>query len=681
MGGANRGPQHLLALGIFAAATIAAYPAIVRHPATTLPDATPDTLLNAWILWRSSVAMPLSQAWWNAPAFAPLHGTMAFSETLLGLAPFSVPVQWLTGSPAAAYDAAFLLASLLSAAGAYALGYALTKSPPAALVGGMAFGFCTYRLDHVAHIQVLAAWGLPLGLAALHRFQEDRRARWLVFFGGSFLWQGLCNGYYLFFSLVMIGGWIAWFSRSLRDATRAGIATVLPLAALAPILARYAAIHSALGLGRAASEIALYGTDIAGIFHGHGLAALWTRANSAGESRWFPGFVLALLALAALLAGRRSPPRSPLVFYAVMAVTCYVLALGPEPRFRGRPLGPIGPYGLLMHLPGFSSLRAPARFVMLATLCLAMLAAFAIASARRPRAAAAIAAIALYAEGRPTAPAAPAPDPRPIAAMRPAVTLELPMGTMNLDAAAMYRSIFHGGPVVNGYSGHQPPHYPALVEGLARLDPAVIAVLRQAGLANLVVAPAPHGKRDRKAAVLRAVPDARLAGASAGFQLFELPPVPRDPRPVLGPPVPIARLEASPATELPLATDGRLDTTWMGPQADGTELLIDLGAPVEVAAVVLYQGAFASLFPLDASVDAELAGEATEVWHGSTIAATVEGALTDPRAVPVVASFAPRRADRIRITLHETRKDAVWAVAEVEVRTPASTASAAPRRP
>src|SRR5204862_6658598 len=37
--------------------------------------------------------------------------------------------------------------------------------------------------------------------------------------------------------------------------------------------------------------------------------------------------------------------------------------------------------------------------------------------------------------------------------------VELPVGLVDRDIAALYRSIGHGRPIVNGYSGFSPPHY------------------------------------------------------------------------------------------------------------------------------------------------------------------------------------------------------------------------------
>ena len=58
-----------------------------------------------------------------------------------------------------------------------------------------------------------------------------------------------------------------------------------------------------------------------------------------------------------------------------------------------------------------------------------------------------------------------------------AVVLELPLGDVFDDIAAVYRSVFHGRQVVNGYSGYDPPAYQILSLALERRDDAVVPVL------------------------------------------------------------------------------------------------------------------------------------------------------------------------------------------------------------
>ena len=46
------------------------YPLIFQMGAV-LPNDAGDPALNTWILWWNTQAVPLTSAWWNAPAFFP----------------------------------------------------------------------------------------------------------------------------------------------------------------------------------------------------------------------------------------------------------------------------------------------------------------------------------------------------------------------------------------------------------------------------------------------------------------------------------------------------------------------------------------------------------------------------------------------------------------------------------
>ena len=171
------------------------------------------------------------------------------------------------------------------------------------------------------------------------------------------------------------------------------------------------------------------------------------------------------------LARARSS-RSAFAFYVVAAAAMYVLSFGPRPSFHGTPFWYRAPYAWLMELPGFENVRAPARFAMLAQLCLAAAAALALVKVRdwlpattrgrrdrrRDRG---------RARGR-LDPLAAAGEPA--GAFRLARIAEWRRGRrscrwtdMVAGIAALYRSIdYHRRPTVNGYSGFVPNHYQVL---------------------------------------------------------------------------------------------------------------------------------------------------------------------------------------------------------------------------
>src|SRR4029453_17890473 len=98
---------------------------------------------------------------------------------------------------------------LLSVA-AHALTWFLTRSHAAGAVSGLIFGFNPFRISHIAHLELLVVFWLPLAFAALHLYVRRFELRWLVVFAVAWALQGLSSGYYLFYSAPVIALWALW---------------------------------------------------------------------------------------------------------------------------------------------------------------------------------------------------------------------------------------------------------------------------------------------------------------------------------------------------------------------------------------------------------------------------------------------------------------------------------------
>ena len=144
-----------------------------------------------------------------------------------------------------------------------------------------------------------------------------------------------------------------------------------------------------------------------------------------------------VLALTSPALRRAYLTTSVIGFYAVAGFVMWLFSLGPAPTLMGNPFMYRGPYTLLMYLPGFNSLRVPARFWMTVTLCLAVIGAMVFARlteklGRLRLAAAAIVALGVLADTWMTAMPLAA-TPKPFAALVCGGTatgpiVELPLG-------------------------------------------------------------------------------------------------------------------------------------------------------------------------------------------------------------------------------------------------------------
>ena len=751
------------AFGAYLVLTIAITWPLVLRLGTAVPKDLGDPLFSTWAIWWNATALPFTDAWWNAPIFFPSGNAMALADHRVGLGVITTPLIWAGASPVTAYGLAFLASFMFSAAAAYFLALEVSGHRPGAFVAGLVFGFHPFRAAHLEHVELLSSYWLALALLCLHRWIRTRGRAPLVWLFVVLTLQALTSGYYYFYALILLGGWVAWFAlrqASWRELAEVTAALVAPLVAIAPVLWRYRTAHTALGLSRSVYEVEQLSADIAGFLAPPSLLAVWnqplTPANQ--EVALFPGATAvavvllaialrpamvtfppiwprvrlicaggALIAIAVAIAATTVGPfalrlgplrlsvsnlykpmsvaavfavawlvtlprvreawarRSPFAFYVLATLAMWLLALGPTVRFLGERVLYKAPYGWLMMLPGFNeSLRAPARFAMLAAVTLGVAAALAIARLAASGRVAAwsgqarTGAFLLVAAGA-TADGwlEPLPLPEPPARLAAidqvaadAIVLELPLGIFE-DTAAMYRSMAHHRRLANGYSGYAPPHYTILGLALMEGRPQVLAALELDRDLAIVVA-RPDSAPALSATVASVLPGAPVAHA-ADADIFTVarhasPPV----LPAAGPALPVREVTASSGDDPARAVDGSIATVWItkDEQAGGEQVTADIGATAPVAGVELDLGRYTFAYPRMVSI--EVSDDAVawqEVWRGDVATAALRGALVSPSIVPVRFTFATVPARFVRITqLHETEQP--WAIAELHVLGP-----------
>ena len=241
--GAVRSAEHrVVAAGtLFAVLSCALFFNLLPHLGSRLYSDLGDPLLNATILTWNAQHLPLSDAWWNFPTYAPYAGVTAWTEHLLGAYPLTTPIIWLTGNGILAHNLLLLSCFVLNGVCAFALAYELTGMFAAALIGGLAFAFSPFQAVHVSHVQTLMGFGIPLTLFGLHRFLRDRRPASLGWAGVGWVSALLSNAYTMVFFSVFVGLWCVWFLRRETWRTRRRVCGVLVLgvALVSPLLWGY----------------------------------------------------------------------------------------------------------------------------------------------------------------------------------------------------------------------------------------------------------------------------------------------------------------------------------------------------------------------------------------------------------------------------------------------------------
>ena len=639
------------ALGTFVAflalAVVWTWP-LAAHLSSRIPHDPGDPVLNVWLLWWNAQAVPFTTRWWSPPVFHPMQNALALSEHLAGIGFIATPLQLFGAGAVTAYNVALILSFALSAFFAFLLVRHLVDPEAgiwvrtiAGVCGGLAYGFAPYRAGQLAHLQVLTSQWMPLALLVMHLYLAGGRRRWLALLAGAWLVQALSNGYYFFFFPVLVGLWLAWFV-DWRHAWRRGLAVAGTVIAasllLVPVLLKYAAVHRALGLARTRGEMTLFSATPDSFLHTSGMLVFWpSSAARSTEDFLFPGMTPILLVAAACAAAlyRRSgtpSTRSPLVFYASAALIMWMLALGPAP-----PDSPTAawfrPYSFLAPLPGFDALRVPARFAMLATLCAATAAGLAFARVaptdrlrRGLMAAGAVAGFVLDGWMR-SMPLAPPPQRIMLPRISQPAVLELPAGEGAVDVAAMYRSTQHRHPLVNGYSGHMPPHYAILSIALRRRDPSVIPELARSRPLIIIVNTA-HDAHGELLRLIEGVPGIQPHGSSSEGPIFVLP--------------------AAPAARLAPVGDPWPASVRHAPR---DELEIDVGTERVIRTIAFpLRHRYAELDPRIVIRTSRDGAEWSTVWEGWTGGPALAAALQSPLEAPVRLTLpdVPARYLRVR---------------------------------
>jgi len=492
-----------------------------------------DPLLNTWILaWVVHQAVRDPWHLYAANIFYPEPESLAFSESLLGIALFAAPLLWLTGQPVLTYNLLLLLSFWASALAAYALATDLLAQGPdrphagpwpgPALLAGAVYAFGFHRLGEITHLQVLMAQWLPLTLLFVRRFWNEGRGRDLGLAALSFTLAMLSSFYLGLFLVPLLGVFLLWLvlthpaGRRPDRLWRAALA-MPPVGLLLWLVAQpYLRLYQqglertlADAQGGAAILLNYLVVPTTSLLYGSLAGRLLPAFPT--EQTLFPGLLTLGLAVGGL--GWGGPWRRRLGA-ALIALTGLVLSLGPVLRLTpdGPPLLPL-PYRLLYDLiPGYPAIRVVGRFGLVAMLGLGLLAALGLAALTRrcrpgwrgPLTLGLTLAVLVEYLAIPQ-PLQPVPPPDRIPpvyrwlATQPERTpiIELPTiedrwfttpAELERQGRYQYFSIFHWRPTPAGYSGFYPPAFWELIRRLRDFpSPAALGWLQCTGVETVLL--------------------------------------------------------------------------------------------------------------------------------------------------------------------------------------------------
>ena len=386
----------IIALCIYIASSLAfTYPVAITSG--KIPGLNGDVFWYLWDMWWFKKAvLCLSNPYHTPYVFYPTGVDLAFSEISPFNAAASIPLQMAFGL-IGAYEIVWISTFVFSGFGAFLLARYLVGDAWAAFVSGLIFAFCPYRFAQgLGHLNLITTQWIPFYILFFIKAVRDGQRKDALYSALFLVLVGLSSYYYLAFlaafSMIYLlyRRWVEG-----RSLTRDALAS-LAIGALAfavaylpfayPLLRELVYSKSSYVYQGGFEEFSadLIGFLIPPAWHpafGGLVAPVYSGlAGNVVENTIFAGYAVLFLSALAMLKVRSSETR----FWGISAAVFMILSLGPvlhingcsSLRFMSHDLYLPLPYSLLMHIPVFSILRAPARWDIMMMLCLALLAGY-----------------------------------------------------------------------------------------------------------------------------------------------------------------------------------------------------------------------------------------------------------------------------------------------------------------
>jgi len=483
-------------------------------PLGTDPEATVP-LFTLWTLWwTADRAAHGFAAYWDAPFFHPVRGTLAFSEPQI-LTGLMVAPLWATpATPALIYNLAFLAFLTLNGIFAYRLARSLAIRRLPALLGGV----LAVNLPFVAKVHgvlpLIPIFGMLWALEGLVRFKTNPSRGHAAWAAAGFLVQFLVSEQMalLFAPLAAAAGLLSVIRQPflVRPCLRLAVAALLAL--LVGRVAVYPAqkVREQAGLARSETVVRALSASPRDFLIRPATALLpfprRAEPMDGDTAGLFPGVMLSMLAVVGIACGiRLRSQRAWTLLFVGGIVMGTVAALG-----LNLVIGGLQPFATLRALvPAIAQLRSPYRFAVVAQACLLPLAALALASMEK---------LLSYTGGRTLVTCVPllaaaenlsipealrSVPPTPATAwtswlrVRPTSVviahIPFPAGMhvsfYEVEAWRLFAQMHHEKRMVNGYSSFFPPAYTNLQLAMARDFPnrLLLCTLMSAYRANTLV--------------------------------------------------------------------------------------------------------------------------------------------------------------------------------------------------
>ena len=428
-----------------------------------------DAFFSMWRLaWVAHALETSPRHLYDSNIYYPEPNTFTLSDATLLQGIIAAPFLWLGVSPAWIYNLLLLGGITVSGLAMFVLVRYLTRDEHAAVVAGAVYTLLPYRVEHFVHFEMQWTMFIPLAFWAVHRAFDESSWRFGVL-AGVFVWlqfvAGMYNATFLALVLPVLTLLVALSARHRLIGLMAVMAGgVVAMLLTYPLARPY--IRNSSQLTRSTDAVDRFSAQPSSYISAPRRNRLWgwTGQRFGGNERHlFPGAVAIGLALVGLACGARRV----VAVYVAIGLLAMELSLG----FNGHLYG-----WVYRHAWPVQSLRAIARFSIIAFSALSVIAGYGIACVRRrcdnrrfaswiPACAIALLVVDTFSAPMALTPVSVTPPSvySTLKQLPDGAVVELPALRPDVsevfDPRYQFWSRVHWKPLVNGYSGGTPPGY------------------------------------------------------------------------------------------------------------------------------------------------------------------------------------------------------------------------------
>ncbi len=487
-----------------------------------------DGRLLAWTLaWDDHKILTDPLTIFQANIYYPNTNTLTYSEHGIGISLLALPAYILSnGNPIIGFNFVMLLSYFLNAYFTYLLVKYFTKRRAAGIIAGIVYGFCSYKILNFGHLQNMVIFYMPLLLLFMYKYFDTRKTKFLFGIGLCLLLQSLSSWYHMIFIFLLFGIFALFFIYmkrvTKRDFIRFGVMLIPVFLVILPFALPYFAFNKENQSAYKLDDLKTYSADFGGYllpspntFIGSKvLPKLNIIKTSWSENFNFIGYIALVLSLISVVSIKRTSKfgfnitfdKSKLIFVAC-ALVFLIFSFGPFLRYNDVTTRIPLPYYLVFKLlPPIRFVRAVARFSTVVFLMTAILSGFGYLKLEKKLKKKNLSLLLLvivsvfvmleyypFQDYRTFVDVSSVPEVykevKENNDVKAIAVLPIDVGPF-VTTGYIYWAGYHLKPIVNGYSGYEPPTYANYRSLITQFpDSLSLAKLYSIGVTHIVVTP------------------------------------------------------------------------------------------------------------------------------------------------------------------------------------------------